>query len=235
MDTTQTLFSCDEVLASSDSESSNSERWTKVINSSVRRKKDTRCTATPSKRLPQKPSPKEQPEQSSPNTKVKFSHQTLLINAPQWNGEFPVMIALSTDHPALKPARTNPHSDPCQGSSISGHSPEHQVSTAEARQLHQSEQVRHRSKSATRVSKGSFKGHHIFSYGGRSHGWLELHSKGSSASNEHQNLVRRQPPSQFRDWSSRIIQPKTIHARSDPLLPLLTVGFAARITVLQNA
>ena len=75
---------------------------TLVHNGSVKRKKEARRMVTPRKMVVQKAAPGEHPAPSSPNTPVEFSPQTLVINAPQWDGEFPVMIALSTEHPALK-------------------------------------------------------------------------------------------------------------------------------------
>ena len=100
---------------------------------------------------------------------------------------------------------------------------EHQVHTAEARQLHpparhRSHRVRHRPTSATRSADNPFKGQHTNSSGGRTHVCLELYSKGNSAYNENQNGVGRQTPNQCNCKDPSPIQCKTVHPRPYPLL-----------------
>ena len=96
----------DELSTTSELESSNTERWTKISNGGTKRKKNARCTATNRKRVVQKPAPKEQPAPSSShspaNSPAEFNPQVLVINAPQWEGAFSVMIALSTEYPTFK-------------------------------------------------------------------------------------------------------------------------------------
>ena len=103
MDTTNAQDSSDEFSSDSEYANLSGEEWQKVANGGTKRKKDARRTATPRKRVVQKTTPPSSPSSHPPaNSPAEFSPKVLVINAPQWKGEFPVMIALSTEYPALK-------------------------------------------------------------------------------------------------------------------------------------
>ena len=103
MDTTNAQDSSDEFSSDSEYANLSGEEWQKVSIGGTKRKKDARRTATPRKRVVQKTTPPSSPSSHPPaNSPAGFSPKVLVINAPQWKGEFPVMIALSTEYPALK-------------------------------------------------------------------------------------------------------------------------------------
>ena len=99
MDTSVVHSSDDEFSSTSGSESSSSEQWTKVTNGGTKRKKDahlSRRIAMPRRKLVQ--------DSLSPSNAplAEFNPKVIIINAPAWDRELSVMIALSTEYPNLK-------------------------------------------------------------------------------------------------------------------------------------
>ena len=116
------------------------------------------------------------------------------------------------------------HAHPSQGPSKPGHTTESRDSAKQSRQLYPTTSIdhhslRHCATGANCHTNGPSQGHPI-SAGGGTHVRLESSSTSLTANHERQDQVGRPAPFQNRHRPLGLIQRKTLHARSDSLLPV---------------
>ena len=121
-------------------------------------------------------------------------------------------------------ARTHSHAHPSQRPGKPGHSTQSNDSAKQSRQLCPTTSINHHSlrhcaTSSNCHTNGPSQGHPI-SAGGGTHVRLESSSTSLTANHERQDQVGRPAPFQNRHRPLGLIQRKTLHARSDSLLPV---------------